>query len=499
MRNVWNLESGSRTPSRDPQSGRTERCACARCLAVAVIAGAHGLAAAAPAGAAARSAPVCAAGSAGVVATLGTWSDEQDPIDRPGSYGRGDGPFLIEVAGFGTGLGRLAATGEDVVPGALRIVPRTGGGRRLELCEGRGLIAVGPSVPKETKVGGLSLSGDRIAWRTWRPGRRGVVSIGRVVGRRITGVRTASAPVLPRSQAVNGRILVTPAGTAAWSLETKGRAAVWLWPHDRPVRQLTLPGDRRRTPGGWDVRIVDDRHVLLGRTETVLRYGPTTPGSCPVPVGATDVPFAGGRLVRVPEAVFRQSTDVARWSHTLLCDPAAGDYIDMHASRSSGGKYGESSGADALAALSTAGVLVHVDAANAYGAPMLSTVVVRATRQTTVASGGVADTTAPASAPPLALSLNAPTRIGLAIVPGVVAWIAAAPARFDSDVPKDRRVWLADAAGARIVGVLPDEGTDDPRLAVTDGSLTWSDGATTRTIPVTPALGSVVERVMLSD
>jgi hypothetical protein len=458
-----------------------------------------------PVASATGAAPVrdCASSHPGVVATLGTWSADGVATTAPGELPYAEDLLGFETRGVASGLGRLAARalggtgmprGRPVV---LRRVRQSGRPSRLVLCHGgRRLAAVGAADP-HVRVGGVSVNGDRFVWRTWRPGRRGTVTVGRVSRGRVVGLRRTVLPVVKARDAVNGRIVVLPDGTASWSLEVAGRAAVWLWPRGARPRRLTLPPDRQRQDGGWDVRVVDDRHVLLGSTSTVLRYGPATPGRCPTPVGAAVDALGGLQLVSVPGVRAQESTDVQEWSQRLVCDPAVGDYVHVHASFGGGDKYGNGFGTTPVATLTTAGVLLHVDraAGGGYASSYATEVTPLATRRSTIARGIADDPeTVAVTTPPPALGGPAAS-VGARVLPGVVAWVTG-PAATDDDASRvDRDVWIADADGARVVGRLPADAPLYPAVTLTPSAVGWTGPAGPSSAPVRPVPGDVVHRV----
>ncbi len=438
----------------------------------------------------------CSPGSPGVVATLGTWlpSDDPDgdPITRPETYGN-DGEWgegsTVAVAGLASGRGLLVDDGATTHRAALRSVRRGDRVVRLELCDRRKRLATIRRPDPRGRIGGVSVNGDRIAWRVWRAGRPGTLSVGRIDHGRVVAVRTTAVPTLARADAINGRILVVPDGTAAWSLPVAGRAAVWLWPAGRAARRLVLPPRARVRDPGWDVRIVDDRHVILGPSATVLRYGPTTPGRCPTPVGATVSPIAGRSLVHVPGASITEPGAVTYWAQSLLCDPRVGDYVHVHATPGLGTKYMENTGGVPVDAISTAGVLVEADTNEDYGTTVLSEVTDLRTGASTSVTGGVGDPAGP-DEPRL---VGTPTSVR--VLPGAVAWLGGAkPGRSRALDALPRRIWLADAAGVRPVGRLPAHAGIDAALDLTPTSLTWGGPAAGSTT-VRPVPGATVERV----
>ncbi|WP_157252010.1 hypothetical protein [Patulibacter americanus] len=471
----------------------------------AVLVGAVALALGVPVAPAvgAENAGDCSRSNPGVVATLGTWSSDGAEITAPEELLDGEDLLGFETRGVASGLGHLAARalggtglprGRPVV---LRRVGQDGRSPRLVLCHGGRRLAVVGAADPQARVGGVSVNGDRLVWRTWRPGRRGTVTVGRVSRGRVVGLRRTELPVVGARGAVNGRIVVMPDGTASWSLEVAGRAAVWLWPRGARPRRLTVPPDRERQPGGWDVRIVDDRHVLLGSTSTVLRYGPATPGRCPTPVGAAVDALGGLQLVSVPGVRAQESTDVQEWSQRLVCDPAVGDYVHVHASFGGGDKYGNAFGTTPVATLATAGVLLHVDRASggSYAYSYATEVTPLATRRPTIARGIVDDPETVAVTTPPPAGGEPAASVGVRVLPGVVAWVTGPAATDVEATPVDRDVWVADADGARVVGRLPADAPLYPALTLTPSTVGWTGPAGPVSVPVRPVPGDVVHRV----
>lgn len=427
------------------------------------------------------------AGNRGIVPTLGSWSPDEDPITSPARFGNRDESFEIRVLGLGTGLGTLA-DGRQTPPVSFRTVRVRGRTTQLALCRGTRVLARYARPDRRTQIGGVSLNGDRIAWRTWRPGGRGALHVGRVSRKRIVGVRSTAVPALPAKRQINGRILVMPDGTAAWSLPTATGPGVWLWPTGRAPRRLAAPASAGTPTLGWDVRIVDDRHVLLGDTAAVSRYGPTTPGRCPTAVGATTRTFGDRHFVAVQGARYFQSSDSSLWSQLLVCDPLVGDYVHVRASRSSGDKYGNGSGTNPVAILSTAGVAVAVDR-EAGDRMRVRSEIVRLDDTTVTTAVGAVDGVDPDPA-----LVPTPQGPAVRILPGAVAWLSTPTAAAGFDAPLGvRTVMLADADGIRAVGSIP-PAVVDPGLVLTPERVRWTDGTATQELPVRPVPGAIVER-----
>lgn len=446
----------------------------------------------------------CAASRPGLIATLGVWDqyDDRGPITAPErvfehsqDYDAG-----LRVLGASTGLGRLA-DGSPRVALAARITPRGTQNARIVLCRGRTFVARLPAIGARERLGGLSANGQRVAWRVWTPGRRGRLFVGSVRGRRVVAVRRVDVPILRKRDAVDGRIAVMPDGTASWSLPAKGGPGVWLWPAGRAARRLAVPA-AARDAAAWDVRVVDDRHMLLGGTDVVLRYGPVTPGRCPTPMGARVTALGPVRIVSVAGARTGDGwKSGSGWSQTLVCDPARGDYLHATVAGVSADSIG-SSWTLYERALATAGVLVEqTRTQDETGAMWAVSRVTRLGDARTVAVPGAVNEPGGGYTPSV---------VGVRLAPGAVAWVTGpealpdpggpaampSPRRPASPSSVSRTIWVADADGPHQVGRIPAGAPDDPELTLDAGTVTWNDGEGVRSAPVRPVANDTVATYM---
>lgn len=416
----------------------------------------------------------CVTSKEQIGSSVGLWtgSTEPDPSD-----------FAVpSVDRLATGLGDLRPT----------VVVRRRHGRigRVELCDERRRLAVLPRPGPRDVIEDVSVDGTAIAWRTRRPDGRGRVLVGRVRRGRVVAVRSTGTPRYAASQASVGTLVVLPDGESAWSLPVGRGAAVWLWPRGHAVRRIATTGRPGRTQTAWDVRIVDARHVLLGRHGRIARYGPATPGRCPTPFLAT---------TRVLDTA---TVSALTWSHfpisdfdddydsiSLVCDATLGDYTATEVTASTAGLH-NSTGTGPVHVYRTAGVTVLLEHSGSYpstGIGSYTGVVVRpgAPQPTQFAPGYVAGPglqqpfTTPDAVPPY------PPPALVQLGPGAAAWLAL-DARDASDEPST--VWVADADGARAIGRvrISDGYAPGFALVLTDHDVTWT-GAPTGPIPIRPA------------
>lgn len=426
-----------------------------------------------------------------------------------GSYVTRDGERVNAIdSGYAEGL---APRQPD-----LRVLRSNGRVRGLALCVGDRAAARLP-LPKNrrARVVAMSANGNRVAWRT-TVGTRGTLSVGVVKNRAARNVRSSTTAALfgrGSVERVEGRLVVAPDGSVAWSLPVGTRAGVWLWPSDAQPRRIAIT-KRSRVDGdaSRDVWIVDDRHVLIGSGEEIARYGPRTPGHCPTGTGVKDVDvgplavrFSGG-------ADLEQFGESTGWSHILICDPDVGDYTRVipFSSSSSGigssGDVSESTGPTRV--VYTAGTLIIERVTNEYGGGSTSTtndalIADRDSRTPvrTTSDGGIAG---PGLVPaPFAYSQPGYPAgpISVQAAPGAAAWTERDPRTGAITV------WLADAAGTRPVGTatavassLPN-GYTNPQytgLSLAPGEVTWNTPTSTARAPITPTADSVFETASIA-
>lgn len=424
-----------------------------------------GIAVAVPASA---SAAPCPRSHQGIVATLGVFDDGNevthlDDGDRVNSRG-------VETLGTAP-----LADPDDARTVAIRVTRRNGRTRAAALCRGTELLARLPRPDPRTRFTGLSANGRYVAWRTSGPGRRGSLSVGRLRGRRIVAVRRTSNGALRADRRSNGRILVMPDGTAAWSLPDRGRAGVWLWPRGTAARRVGLYAEREALDTSVNVRIVDDRHVLLLDQGLIARYGPATPGRCPEPTAATPFDLGSWRLFSVTDPGDEGGTTTVSSTSYVACDPAVGDYVKVFGDDSfTNSQYGQDE-TRTRRMVRTANVVVS-ELVNLEGTATGAGVHVVGDDRRHEVGGALLLPGGPAPK----------DGANLAVVPGAVAWVQ--PSAQGRGVPE---VWLSDANGTRAVGTADPQSTT-ARVALSRATLSWSDAGTTRSTGVSPVPDSPV-------
>lgn len=427
------------------------------------------------------------------VATLGVW----DPLNNNGRYTSHDS----EVSGVATGLGRPGTSGGYPVVPAVRVQRRKDEISRVLLCKGHRLIARMPVPPdRRSRIVGLSVNGQKVAWRLIGSRNRGSLHVGTVRSGRVVGIRTTTNRTLDRARHYDGRIVVMPDGGTAWSLpQGRRQAGVWLWPAGERPRRVALANPMITT--SWDVRIVGRHHVLLGAADRIARYGPRTPGRCPTPQLARHYDAGPVRVVRIPTAsIERQSVG---WSSLLICDRAVGDYtrvLDYSFEDVGDGSGHTVDSSEPFEVAVTGRTVVVRSSGFSYGGGFSSssvsaTVVPLAGRErfATLASVVLRDD---GQGP----QPTGSTDTGWAIAPGAVAWARDLPyAQYAHHLT--REIWLADALGPRLVGSYPigltSNPADAPALELSATSLAWTAGPVRRSVPVTPDAHTAIDRVAL--
>jgi hypothetical protein len=404
------------------------------------------------------------------------------PPDDEGSGPEDAAPGLV------TGLGTRGSTVE------VRTTRRRGRIRSVELCADGGRLARLPRPDRRARLTGASVNGRYVAWRTSGPGARGTLRVGRVRGGSVVAVRTTTNAALRRSTVRSGRLLVMPDGTTAWSLPENGRAGVWLWPSGRGPRRIASLSAADVLDTSVDVRILDDRNVLLPGPGRVVRYGPATPGVCPRAYAAPS--FALGPLRLATVGVYTSSGNVTEVAElTAVCDTKIGAYRSVYAStRSSSSPYGVGL-ETAVRTYRTAGVVVTLVASSSGPGTTVEryhTVVHRFDGSAFPSDGSYLGRDAIAAIDPATFDGGPPALPqGARMVPGAVAWVATSDRLHVSG-----KVWLADAAGTRVVGGIPPTAVgkpEDATLRLDPGALTWLDGTQRRSVPVAPVPGDPLD------
>jgi hypothetical protein len=447
---------------------------------------------AASATAATRAGEPSCSGLNGIYATLGTATSDDyltEPSGRDGQY------LSTDVFDLASGLG--SPTGESFGP-TVRLVRRNGRVVRWALCRENRYVADLPfDAARRPRLTGLSVNGQRVAWRT-SLGARSALYVGRVSRGRVVTERRTTSRAIRASRTANGRILVVPDGTATWSLPDRGRAGVWLWPADRDPRRVALTKRSDVNETSWNVRITDDRHVLLGGTNRLVAYPGPAAKSCPRPVGS-HTGHLGRYSIRVVPGASVGQDDGFTYSWVLVCDTDTGRFLPTRFFLGGTVHIGGAFGRTPDTAFLTADTLVIRDHGvdNGFeGAPsdVGTTVITEAARQPFIAGplagpgidGGQGQTNALVRTPT--------TRV----VPGAVAWVtsltnAGAPSSTTYNEPTaTNEVWLADAAGMRRVSTFPalPGGIEGPAAAVdlqlTKNTVSWAGPNGRVSLNVTP-------------
>lgn len=345
----------------------------------------------------------------------------------------------------------------------LRVLRQKGTIRGLAICGGEKTLARLP-LPKDRRslVVAVSIDGQQVAWRTTSKAS-GTLSVGQVSRRVVRNARTSTTRTLRgplKGQQVNGRLMVTPDGSVAWSLPVGTRAGVWLWPAGEKPRRVALTHKNDGGNAGRDVRIVDRHHVLIGYGTELARYGPRTPGACPVALGVTSADV-GPLAVRYSAGSYTENEngDSGGASHLLVCDPTVGDYTRIIRFGSGGSGSGGSGnvgfdGEPARVAF-TAGTLVIERVTRTSGGGSSDTsydalIVPRDPRSSirTATGGGIAGPGIDPPPVPTDWPSTSSRPVAVRLAPGAVAWSEGDPRTADNPRP----IWLTDAGGSRIVG-----------------------------------------------
>jgi hypothetical protein len=385
---------------------------------------------------------------------------------------------------------------------------RTADGRhRRVLCTNGRLRVRLPSFGSRS-LASVSVNGPYVAWAEVGRAVRTVVTVARVRGGRLRAVRrTRTATGTERTSVPDGGLVVLRTGTAAWTSGSgrKPDGAVWrrghpVVPFARGVPSGPLPFSDDRGEPSSDVTVLDDRNVVVGAA-ALRSYRPPTPGRCPNLVVGTWRDLAGWQVADVGGYEAEGSEVIVRTERSVVCDPAAGRYLDV----STAGRYSEKlgSGTTAFGTVARTGrwlLRATVGKDDFLGMTRVS-ITDTNSGQRHVADGHLDAPGAPAPVetpddpgPPTVP--DARVRTGAVVVPGATAWIERAPASLS---PSDDHVWLSDGAGTRVVASVPVQdvpGAGSPRprryvtgLAIAGNALTWKVAGVPTSVAVRPVPG----------
>lgn len=453
-----------------------------RLLALPAVAAALAVASAAPAHAASASCPTpperlkltwgVSGPDADIRTTTGRWPTAFRSSVEPG------------VARSGLGLG---------VDPEIRTVRTTRGVGRPVLCAGGKVRARLPELPRGTVVGGASANGSWVAWRTAKRGALGRVHVGQVVGGRLRAVRYRETVRGVAHEIVNGNIVVTASGAVAWTVGPGPRTRVAhsvgaVWPRGGEAAQVPVP-DRPEAGGGGStpgrpIFVLNDHQVQVDdRGATPFAFRAPTAGTCPPIIDGRTVPFAGWRLSLTLQSRLSFAPKSLSTSRAyVVCDPASGRTLTLGTANSAYGVGGH----DGVRTMVRSGERLFV-AREAIGPADYTrkdevAMVDAATGASETVAGWLA---APGvTAPPKALLGDDPavTGPGVAVAPGVTAWIRG------SDATPTATVVVRDAGGTRSVAA----GASITGLRLDGDRVRWSTDGVPGEAPVVPAAGEPV-------
>jgi hypothetical protein len=365
----------------------------------------------------------------------------------------------------------------------LRTTTARNGRRVPHLCAGRRLVAVLPSVPRGTRLVGVSANDRMVTWRTARTARSGALHVGRIRGTRVRTLRRTSIVAPGDLHRWDPRIIVNPNGDVAWALDRKDESTVWVWPRRGPVWRVP----REKYVSRVDLlRLVDDQHLMIDRGDRLVAFAPPRPGQCPTLTPGRWRALGAWRATTVNGMTIGLDTTDS-WQWTLVCDPVSGRVVHVTRSGSESSHYG-GSGND-VTRLAKLGTRLLVErrwqsqSLGAYSPDEYATNVVDLDggRVTTVAGALSGPETPipkasgwggppPGPTPEQAESIR--IKRGVAVADGVVAWTESGASGL--------RVLLDDGAGLRDVGRT--SGLD----LTLDDALRWDEDGTARAVPVVP-------------
>jgi hypothetical protein len=354
-----------------------------------------------------------------------------------------------------------------------------------------------PTIGRGERVAGLSQTGRYVAWRTWRSGRPGRLSIARYDQRnRLGRVRSVRIPVLPRAAAHDPRLAVTRTGGVLWTLRrTARRDRTWHWPAGGRPRVL-VPS----APRGGDLLLFDDAHVLMGDATSedgrLVAFARGTAATCRSRGG--DGPAAtvrhlglGSRCVREtslpedPEGDEGSTTEISNTAFWVY-DPRTHRVRATRASLSSGDRY--TWGCSCLNRWARHGTLVAAEdlswSGQADGGPSSRSYGTRVTTSDGTSYEASGALVRSGELPPRGFrpfeEAGTPSRVAVAIGDGAIAWV--------EDRPRQPSlVHLRDADGTRVVGDLA---ADDPvGIAFAGTGLRWTSPAGAVEVAVRPEVG----------
>ncbi len=306
---------------------------------------------------------------------------------------------------------------------------------RLPRLRGAEVIRRGRPVRTGERLENVALNGRWVAWRTSWAGRRGVLSVGRVRAGRPVAVRRTPMPRLAEHDGP-GHLVLGADGATFWLLCARShrRDGVHVWlPGARPTTVA-----RGRELGG--LHVIDDRTLVAEAADglRLVAYRPPQPGTCPRLERGRWRPLADLQVARI-RGVTRLSDD-ARLQLLVACDPTSGRDLVVE------GFIADSDGGTTPGYVIRSGALLitePVSSGRYYGITRVRDL---ASGQVWSAEGGVV--------PPGVVPPDTGTKVSkghywtTAVVakPGAVGW-------FESGGDaNDRRIWLSDAAGTRVVG-----------------------------------------------
>lgn len=423
----------------------------------------------------------------------------------------------VVSASWGSGNeygGDLAAAGTSYprigLGKARRVQVRTTGGRhrRLVLCADGRLRARLPALRGRQFVTAIAVNGPYVAWAVRPPGTPATVAVGRVRGGRLRAVRrTSTATGLYASRTVSSdAFLVLPDGTAAWSVLAMREPVGAVWPRGEAVMPFSgavpdapLSAVPPSMTFGNSIAVLDDRNVLL-EGQVIRAYRPTVAGSCPVLTTGTWHELGGWKVADVGGQSDEGADAGQSTLHSVVCDPARGQYIDLTTTRYHSGRAGYGETGVGTTARNGRWLLRAVIGRDDDRGATAVAITDPTTGERHVADGHLEVTGLPpvVETPPDTVEASA-THRGATAIQGATAWIERAGVAGKGD-----SVWLSDADGTRAVGSAAAVVYDPPTsnspwvsarrsvrdLALSGTTLSWtgSDGSTS-TQAVRPIAG----------
>ncbi|MEV4419270.1 hypothetical protein AB0L40_04745 [Patulibacter sp. NPDC049589] len=351
--------------------------------------------------------------------------------------------------------------------------------------DGRGLLTlhryrgpyldVGPSLAPGERIGGMAWTGRFVAWRTWRPGRRGRIHVARLGRRGVVGrVRTVSTQRLPRRAAFDPRIAVTSDGVVLWTLLHGHTDRTWVSAPGRRVRTLIRAAPRR-----GDLVLFDDAHVLTtdatDSSARLVAFRRGHPGACSGrgddgAVNSHPAGALGGWCLRITSGRALGWGDEMDEHHILwLYRPDTHRVLATFDEYDSADRYGSSF--DCVCRIVRAGSLAIAQTDGSGQDPNSDDP--RSSEQTAV-TDTVSGRTFQASGVLGSPDAEPGERVSALVVDGAAAWL-------EDHTGSPSTVWVRDAGGVRSVGEAEIGG---PGLALDGRTLRWTpdDGAASVTL-----------------